>query len=156
MVVKWFAHVWNIGEKNSLLLVNIRNIIYDIWLNFFKCSIDVFEISFYVHNGCRWLDILSIKNRCTKHGNKYKFYCSIHGDPCCVMCTRDDHRHCQELRLILEVTENVKSSTAQEILTFRTPGGRQFRFVVMITDVAALCCCCCHVNVSEFSCIKIR
>ena len=56
--------------------------------------------------------ILSIKNRCTKHGNKYEFYCSIHGDPCCVMCTRDDHRHCQELRPILEVTENAKSSTA--------------------------------------------
>jgi hypothetical protein len=37
----------------------------------------------------------------------------------------------------------------QEILTFRAPGGRQFRFVVMITDVATLCCCCCHVNVSE-------
>jgi hypothetical protein len=36
----------------------------------------------------------------------------------------------------------------QEILTFRTPGGRQFRFVVMITYVATLCCCCCHVNVS--------
>ena len=56
--------------------------------------------------------ILSIKNRCTKHGNKYEFYCSIHGDPCCVMCTRDDHRHCQELRPILEVTKNAKSSTA--------------------------------------------
>jgi hypothetical protein len=28
------------------------------------------------------------------------------------MCTRDDHHHCQELRLILEVTENAKSSTA--------------------------------------------
>ena len=56
--------------------------------------------------------ILSIKNRCTKHGNKYEFYCSIHGDPCCVMCTRDDHRHCQELRPIFEVTENAKSSTA--------------------------------------------
>ena len=29
--------------------------------------------------------ILSIKNRCTKHDNKNEFYCSIHGDPCCVM-----------------------------------------------------------------------
>jgi len=28
------------------------------------------------------------------------------------MCTRDDHCHCQELRPILEVTENAKSSTA--------------------------------------------
>jgi hypothetical protein len=28
------------------------------------------------------------------------------------MCTRDAHRHCQELRPILEVTENAKSSTA--------------------------------------------
>jgi hypothetical protein len=28
------------------------------------------------------------------------------------MCIRDDHRHCQELRPILEVTENTKSSTA--------------------------------------------
>jgi hypothetical protein len=28
------------------------------------------------------------------------------------MCIRDDHRHCQELRPILEVTENAKSSTA--------------------------------------------
>ena len=56
--------------------------------------------------------ILSIKNRCTKHDNKYEFYCSIHGDPCCVMCTRDDHRHCQELRPIFEVTENATSSTA--------------------------------------------
>ena len=56
--------------------------------------------------------ILSIKNRCTNHGNKYEFYCYIHGDPCCVMCTRDDHRHCEELRPILEVTKNAKSSTA--------------------------------------------
>ena len=56
--------------------------------------------------------IQSIKNRCTKHGNKYEFYCLIHGDPCCVMCTRDDHRHWQELRPILEVTENAKSSKA--------------------------------------------
>jgi hypothetical protein len=56
--------------------------------------------------------ILSIKNRCTKHDNKYEFYCSIHGDPCCAMCTRDDHRHCQELRPIFEVTENAKSSPA--------------------------------------------
>jgi hypothetical protein len=37
----------------------------------------------------------------------------------------------------------------QELLTFCTPGGRQFRFMVMITDDAILCCCCCHVNVSE-------
>jgi hypothetical protein len=28
------------------------------------------------------------------------------------MCTRDDYGHCQELRPILEVTENIKSSTA--------------------------------------------
>ena len=28
------------------------------------------------------------------------------------MCTRDDHRHCEELRPIIEVTENVKSSPA--------------------------------------------
>jgi hypothetical protein len=28
------------------------------------------------------------------------------------MCIRDDHRHCQELRPILEVTDNAKSSTA--------------------------------------------
>jgi hypothetical protein len=28
------------------------------------------------------------------------------------MCTRDDHRYCQELRPILEITENAKSSTA--------------------------------------------
>jgi hypothetical protein len=56
--------------------------------------------------------IQSIKNRCTKHGNKYEFYCLIHDVPCCVMCTRDDHRYCQELRPILEVTENAKSSTA--------------------------------------------
>jgi hypothetical protein len=28
------------------------------------------------------------------------------------MCTRDDHRHCQELRPIFEVTENAKSSPA--------------------------------------------
>ena len=56
--------------------------------------------------------ILSIKNRCTKHGNKYELYCSFHGDPCCVMCIRDDHRHCKELRPIHEVTENAKSSTA--------------------------------------------
>jgi hypothetical protein len=27
------------------------------------------------------------------------------------MCIRDDHRHCQELRPILEVTKNAKSST---------------------------------------------
>ena len=56
--------------------------------------------------------IQSIKNRCTKHGNKYEFYCLIHDVPCCVMCTRDDHGYCQELRPILEVTENAKSSTA--------------------------------------------
>jgi hypothetical protein len=41
---------------------------------------------------------LSIKNRCTKHGKQYELYCSIHGDPCCVMCIRNDHRYCQELR----------------------------------------------------------
>jgi hypothetical protein len=28
------------------------------------------------------------------------------------MCIRDDHRHCQELRSILEVAENAKASTA--------------------------------------------
>ena len=56
--------------------------------------------------------IVCIKNRCNKHGNKYELYCSIHDVPCCVMCIRDDHRHCQELRPILEVTENAKSSTA--------------------------------------------
>ena len=56
--------------------------------------------------------IVSIKNRCNKHGNKYELYCSIHDVPCCAMCIRDDHRHCQELRPILEVIENAKSSTA--------------------------------------------
>ena len=56
--------------------------------------------------------IVSIKNRCDKHGNKYELYCSMHDVPCCVMCIRDDHRHCQELRPILEVTENAKASTA--------------------------------------------
>jgi hypothetical protein len=39
------------------------DIICDIWLYFFKCSIDVFEISFYVHNGRRWLGIFGyLKN----------------------------------------------------------------------------------------------
>ena len=56
--------------------------------------------------------IQSIKNRCTKHANKYEFYCLIHGNLCCVMCTRDDHSHCQELRPIFEVAENAMSSTA--------------------------------------------
>jgi len=56
--------------------------------------------------------ILSIKNRCTKHGNKYELYCSIHDVPCCVMCIREYHRHCQQLSPILEVTKNAKSSTA--------------------------------------------
>jgi hypothetical protein len=28
------------------------------------------------------------------------------------MCIRDDHRHCQPMRPILEVSENAKSSTA--------------------------------------------
>ena len=56
--------------------------------------------------------IVSIKNRGDEHGNKYELYCSMHDVPCCVMCIRDDHRHCQELRSILEVTENAKASTA--------------------------------------------
>jgi hypothetical protein len=43
----------------------------------------------------------------------------------------------------------IAKNGTQEILTFRAPGGRQFRFVVIITDGATLCCCCCHVNVSE-------
>ena len=55
--------------------------------------------------------IRSIKNRCTKHGNEYELYCSFHSEPCCVMCISDDHRHCNELRPIHEVTENAKSST---------------------------------------------
>jgi hypothetical protein len=77
--------------------------------------------------------------------------CSIHDVPCCVMCIRDDHRHCQELRSILEdINYDVLFAWwrsgmvpvtvgTQEILTFRAPDGRQFRFVVMITDVATLC-----------------
>ena len=57
--------------------------------------------------------ILSIKNRCTKHGNRYEFYFSRHGAPCCASCIiRDDHRYCKELRPIHEVTEDAKSSTA--------------------------------------------
>ena len=56
--------------------------------------------------------IVSIKNRCNKYGNRYELYCSIHDVPCCVMCIRDYHRHCQELRPILEVTQNAKSSMA--------------------------------------------
>ena len=56
--------------------------------------------------------ITIIKKRCTKHDNKYEFYCSIHDVPCCVMCIRDDHRHCQQLSPILAVTENAKSSAA--------------------------------------------
>ena len=56
--------------------------------------------------------IISIKNRCTKHGKQYELYCSIHGDHCCVICIRNYHRYCQELRPILEVTENAMSSTA--------------------------------------------
>ena len=56
--------------------------------------------------------IISIENRCKKHGNKYELYCSIHDVPCCIMCIRDDHSHCQPMRPILEVTENAKSSTA--------------------------------------------
>jgi hypothetical protein len=55
--------------------------------------------------------ILSIKNRFTKHGNRYEFYCSFHFDPCCVMWIRDEHRHCKEWHTIREVTENAKSST---------------------------------------------
>jgi hypothetical protein len=54
--------------------------------------------------------ILSIKNRCTTHGHRYEFYCTVHGTPCCVMCIRDNHRHCKELRPIHEITENAKSS----------------------------------------------
>ena len=46
--------------------------------------------------------IISIKNRCTKHDKQYELYCSIHGDPCCVICIKNDHRYCQELCAILE------------------------------------------------------
>ena len=56
--------------------------------------------------------IIFIKNRCKEHGNKYELYCSIHDVPCCVMCIRDEHSHCQLMRPILEVAENAKSSTA--------------------------------------------
>jgi hypothetical protein len=56
--------------------------------------------------------IRSIKNRCTKHGNRYELYCAIHDIACCGMCIRDGHRHCEELLPIHEVTENAKSSTA--------------------------------------------
>jgi hypothetical protein len=76
---------------------------------------------------------------------------------------RDDHRHCQELRPILEVAKNAKSSTAIvhierdlehidaafEKMKSDITNNSQFRLVVMITDVATLCCCCCHVSVSE-------
>jgi hypothetical protein len=44
--------------------VNIRNIICDIWFYFFKRGLDVFEISFNVHNGRRWLGIFcNLTNR---------------------------------------------------------------------------------------------
>jgi len=56
--------------------------------------------------------IITIMNRFTKHDNKYEFYCSIHDVPCCVMCIRDGHRHCQQLSPILAVTQNAKSSAA--------------------------------------------
>jgi hypothetical protein len=51
--------------------------------------------------------ILSIKNRCTKHGNRYELYCAIHDIACCGMCIRDGHRHCEELLPIHEVNTKV-------------------------------------------------
>ncbi|XP_071177616.1 protein lin-41-like [Mytilus edulis] len=54
--------------------------------------------------------IVDIKNRCVKHDQKYDFYCKFHGDPCCVMCIKDNHNGCRDLDPLVEVLRDIKTS----------------------------------------------
>ncbi|CAC5421855.1 unnamed protein product [Mytilus coruscus] len=57
-----------------------------------------------------------ISSQCRDHKKKFELYCSFHACPCCVQCITDTHQKCQEMKPLLDVLKQVKSSASVQLL----------------------------------------
>lgn len=55
--------------------------------------------------------MLTIKNTCSEHDEKFEFFCTFHDCPCCIRCIKE-HKDCSEVGPIKDVLDKVKSSAA--------------------------------------------
>lgn len=53
-----------------------------------------------------------VQQTCLEHDRKFELYCSIHREPCCIRCSTQNHKGCQNICPIEDVIANVQSSTA--------------------------------------------
>ncbi|CAG2193236.1 unnamed protein product [Mytilus edulis] len=65
------------------------------------------------HNLPKFLQ--EISSQCRYHKKKYELYCSFHACPCCVTCITDDHKKCQEMKPLLDILKQVKSSASVQL-----------------------------------------
>ncbi|CAG2232739.1 unnamed protein product [Mytilus edulis] len=56
-----------------------------------------------------------ISSQCSYHKKKYELYCSFHDCPCCVMCITDKHKKCKEMKPLIDVLKQVKSSASVQL-----------------------------------------
>ncbi|XP_063437994.1 E3 ubiquitin/ISG15 ligase TRIM25-like isoform X1 [Mytilus trossulus] len=54
--------------------------------------------------------VLAIKNRCDDHEEKFEYFCDRHGKPCCIICIKDRHKECRDLKQISDLIKDSKSS----------------------------------------------
>ncbi|XP_063418732.1 uncharacterized protein LOC134701511 [Mytilus trossulus] len=59
--------------------------------------------------------IQKISSQCKDHNKKFELYCSSHACPCCVQCTTDKHKKCQDMKPLSDILQQVKSSASVQL-----------------------------------------
>ncbi|XP_063426839.1 uncharacterized protein LOC134710414 [Mytilus trossulus] len=56
-----------------------------------------------------------ISSQCRDHKEKFELYCTYHACPCCVQCITDKHKMCKEMKPLLDILQQVKSSASVQL-----------------------------------------
>lgn len=55
--------------------------------------------------------IKSVRLVCRNHGEKYQYFCRAHDQPVCKSCLVESHSKCQDIPVLSDIIENVKTSS---------------------------------------------
>ena len=55
-------------------------------------------------------NVLKIREFCNEHDERFQIYCQKHACPCCRICIIESHNKCQDITVLEDVVQDVKSS----------------------------------------------
>ena len=55
-------------------------------------------------------NVLKIREFCNEHDERFQIYCQKHACPCCRICIIESHNKCQDITVLEDVVQGVKSS----------------------------------------------